>query len=38
MLMLDRRMLYTCAYWPAARTLDEAQQAKLELVCGKLGG
>jgi cyclopropane-fatty-acyl-phospholipid synthase len=35
--MLDRRMLYTCAYWPAARTLDEAQQAKLELVCGKLG-
>jgi cyclopropane-fatty-acyl-phospholipid synthase len=35
--MLDRRMLYTCAYWPTARTLDEAQEAKLELVCRKLG-
>jgi cyclopropane-fatty-acyl-phospholipid synthase len=35
--MLDRRMLYTCAYWPTARTLDEAQEAKLELVCRKVG-
>jgi cyclopropane-fatty-acyl-phospholipid synthase len=35
--MLDRRLLYTCAYWPTAQTLDEAQEAKLELVCRKLG-
>jgi cyclopropane-fatty-acyl-phospholipid synthase len=36
--MLDRRMLYTCAYhgW-GAKTLDEAQEAKLELVCRKIG-
>lgn len=34
--MLDRRMLYTCAYWRDARTLDEAQEAKLDLVCRKL--
>jgi cyclopropane-fatty-acyl-phospholipid synthase len=36
--MLDRRMMYTCAYWTdAARTLDEAQEAKLDLVCRKIG-
>jgi cyclopropane-fatty-acyl-phospholipid synthase len=36
--MLDRRMLYTCALWSTgARTLDEAQEAKLQLVCKKLG-
>ncbi|MDX2092980.1 MAG: cyclopropane fatty acyl phospholipid synthase [Kofleriaceae bacterium] len=36
--MLDRRMLYTCALWSTgARTLDEAQEAKLALVCTKLG-
>jgi cyclopropane-fatty-acyl-phospholipid synthase len=36
--MLDRRMLYTCALWSTgARTLEEAQDAKLELVCKKLG-
>jgi len=35
--MLDRRMLYTCAVWDGARTLDEAQERKLELVCTKLG-
>jgi cyclopropane-fatty-acyl-phospholipid synthase len=36
--MLDRRMLYTCALWSTgARTLDEAQEAKLELVCTKVG-
>jgi cyclopropane-fatty-acyl-phospholipid synthase len=34
--MLDKRMNYSCAYWPAANTLDEAQEAKLELVCRKL--
>ncbi|MBU2510745.1 cyclopropane fatty acyl phospholipid synthase [bacterium] len=35
--MLDRRMLYTCGYWKNAKTLDEAQEAKLELVCQKIG-
>ena len=35
--MLGGRLLYTCAYWPNARTLDEAQDAKLDLVCRKVG-
>ncbi|HUJ24937.1 MAG TPA: cyclopropane fatty acyl phospholipid synthase [Myxococcales bacterium] len=36
--MLDRRMLYTCAYWQwGAKDVDQAQEAKLELVCRKLG-
>lgn len=34
--MLDRRMVYTCAYWQDAATLDAAQEAKLDLVCRKL--
>jgi len=36
-LWLDREMLYTCAYFPRpAATLEEAQIAKMELVCRKL--
>ncbi|GAB2719503.1 cyclopropane fatty acyl phospholipid synthase [Halomonas garicola] len=35
--MLDGRMTYTCGYWKDAATLDDAQAAKLELVCRKLG-
>lgn len=35
--MLDTRLNYTCAYWRDATTLDEAQEAKLELVCRKIG-
>jgi cyclopropane-fatty-acyl-phospholipid synthase len=35
--MLGGRLLYTCAYWPGATTLDEAQDAKLDLVCKKIG-
>jgi len=35
--MLDRRMNYTCAYWKDADNLDDAQEAKLELVCRKVG-
>lgn len=36
--MLDSRMMYTCALWSTgARTLEEAQEAKLELVCKKIG-
>jgi cyclopropane-fatty-acyl-phospholipid synthase len=34
--MLDKRMNYTCAYWKDASTLDEAQEAKLELICKKI--
>lgn len=35
--MLDERMVYSCGYWRNAETLDEAQEAKLELVCRKVG-
>lgn len=35
--MLDRRMTYSCGCWKDARSLDEAQEAKLDLVCRKLG-
>ncbi|MBA3564192.1 MAG: cyclopropane fatty acyl phospholipid synthase [Gammaproteobacteria bacterium] len=35
--MLDRRMIYSCAYWENAADLDEAQERKLDLVCRKLG-
>jgi cyclopropane-fatty-acyl-phospholipid synthase len=35
--MLDSRMVYTCGYWKEAKTLDEAQEAKLDLVCRKIG-
>ena len=34
--MLDERMTYTCGYWEHAKTLDEAQEAKLDLICRKL--
>ena len=36
-LFLDRSMTYSCAYFAGgAETLEEAQEAKLELVCKKL--
>jgi cyclopropane-fatty-acyl-phospholipid synthase len=36
--MLDPWMQYTCAYWEGgARDLEQAQEAKLELVCRKIG-
>lgn len=35
-LMLDKRMTYSCAYWKEAKNLDEAQEAKLDLICRKL--
>lgn len=35
--MLDKRLNYTCAYWRNASDLDEAQEAKLDLVCQKIG-
>lgn len=34
--MLDKRLVYTCAYWKDVTTLDEAQEQKLDLVCKKL--
>lgn len=34
--MLDKRLNYSCAYWKDAKTLDEAQEAKLELICQKI--
>ncbi|MFH1611637.1 MAG: cyclopropane fatty acyl phospholipid synthase [Patescibacteria group bacterium] len=35
--MLDKNMVYTCGYWKNAKNLDEAQEAKLDLVCRKIG-
>ena len=35
--MLDRRMTYTCGYWADADDLESAQDAKLDLICRKLG-
>ena len=35
--MLDKRMVYSCAYWADAVDLETAQEAKLDLVCRKLG-
>jgi len=34
--MLDRRLIYSCGYWKASSSLDEAQEAKLSLICRKL--
>ncbi|MDP2365327.1 MAG: cyclopropane fatty acyl phospholipid synthase [Ignavibacteria bacterium] len=34
--MLDKRMNYSCAYWKDAKTLDQAQENKLELICKKI--
>ena len=35
--MLDARLVYTCGYWRDAGNLDAAQEAKLDLVCQKIG-
>ncbi|MBK4996612.1 cyclopropane fatty acyl phospholipid synthase [Pseudomonas sp. S37] len=35
--MLDPRMVYTCGYWQGADNLAQAQVAKLDLICRKLG-
>jgi len=35
--MLRRRLVYSCGYWKNATNLDDAQEAKLDLVCRKLG-
>ncbi|MCK7599176.1 cyclopropane fatty acyl phospholipid synthase [Microbulbifer sp. CAU 1566] len=35
--MLDSRMTYSCGYWREAQNLEDAQTAKLDLICRKLG-
>ncbi len=35
--MLDPYMIYSCAYWADADNLDAAQEAKLDLICRKIG-
>lgn len=35
--MLDKRMIYSCGYWHNAGDLDAAQEAKLDLICRKVG-
>jgi cyclopropane-fatty-acyl-phospholipid synthase len=35
--MLGPRMIYSCGYWKKAKSLDEAQEHKLELICQKIG-
>lgn len=34
--MLGKRMQYTCGYWKHTKSLDKAQEQKLELCCRKL--
>ena len=36
-IMLDKGMNYSCGYWNKAETLDKAQEAKLDLICRKMG-
>ncbi|MCW5624371.1 MAG: cyclopropane fatty acyl phospholipid synthase [Burkholderiales bacterium] len=35
--MLDGNLAYTCGYWAQADNLEDAQNAKLDLICRKLG-
>lgn len=35
-LMLGKTMAYSCAYWENAKSLDDAQEKKLDLICRKL--
>jgi cyclopropane-fatty-acyl-phospholipid synthase len=34
--MLDKGKNYSCGYWKKAKTLDDAQEAKLDLICRKM--
>ena len=36
-IMLDKSMNYSCGYWNDAKSLDEAQEAKMDLICRKMG-
>lgn len=35
--MLDEHRTYSCGYWRQASTLEQAQAAKLDLICRKIG-
>lgn len=35
--MLGKTMAYTCGYWRDSDNLDDAEEAKLDLICRKLG-
>ena len=35
--MLDKRLTYIGGYWKDSDNLDDAQEAKLDMVCRKLG-
>jgi cyclopropane-fatty-acyl-phospholipid synthase len=35
-LMLGKTMAYSCGYWKNAKNLDQAQEAKFDLICKKL--
>jgi cyclopropane-fatty-acyl-phospholipid synthase len=35
--MLDKRLVYSCGYWKKADDIDKAQEAKLDLICRKIG-
>ena len=35
--MLGRYLVYSCGYWREADNLDDAQRAKMDLICRKLG-
>ena len=36
-ILLDKRLNYSCGYWEKAKTLDNAQEEKLDLICRKMG-
>ncbi len=36
-MMLGKSMAYTCGYWKDAKNLDQAQMAKFDLICRKIG-
>ena len=35
--MLGKKMIYSCGYWKKAKNLEQAQEAKLDLICRKIG-
>ena len=35
--MLGKWLSYSCGYWEKSKTLDTAQEAKLDLICRKMG-
>ena len=35
--MLDSELIYSCGFWKNAKNLQEAQEAKMDLICRKIG-